>query len=158
MLNAEFCDRILRDEWLVKKKISSGAFGEVFTSINIATLDLAAIKVNKTTEDKLTHEARIITECQEGVGFSHLFWFGECSSSKSYTFLCIEKLGPSMEKLFSLCKYQFSLKTVIMLFDQILNRIEFLHNKNYLHRDIKPSNLLMGLNKRSHIIYLIDFG
>jgi casein kinase 1 len=45
-----------------------------------------------------------------------------------------------------------------MLADQILSRVEFLHQKSYVHRDLNPSNLLIGLNKRSSLLYLIDFG
>jgi serine/threonine protein kinase len=32
------------------------------------------------------------------------------------------------------------------------------HSKNIIHRDIKPENFLTGLKKKSHIIYLIDYG
>ena len=45
-----------------------------------------------------------------------------------------------------------------MLGDQMLQRIEFVHNNSFLHRDIKPDNFLMGANKNSHILYIIDFG
>lgn len=36
--------------------------------------------------------------------------------------------------------------------------MEFCHSRNYIHRDIKPENFLMGLNKKSNIVYMIDFG
>ncbi len=29
---------------------------------------------------------------------------------------------------------------------------------NYLHRDIKPENFLMGLDDKTHILHLVDFG
>lgn len=45
-----------------------------------------------------------------------------------------------------------------MLADQMLQRIEYVHAKNFLHRDIKPDNFLIGLNKKAHMIYVIDFG
>mmetsp|Transcript_22505 Transcript_22505/g.10866 ORF Transcript_22505/g.10866 Transcript_22505/m.10866 type:complete len:107 (+) Transcript_22505:338-658(+) len=45
-----------------------------------------------------------------------------------------------------------------MLADQMLYRVEYVHNKNYIHRDIKPDNFLMGISKRSCLLHIIDFG
>ena len=57
------------------------------------------------------------------------------------------------------CKRKFSLKTVLMLADQMLQRIEFIHARHFLHRDIKPDNFLVGGNDQTkNTIYIIDFG
>lgn len=45
-----------------------------------------------------------------------------------------------------------------MIADQMIQRIEFIHAKNFLHRDIKPDNFLIGTDKKAHMIYIIDFG
>lgn len=45
-----------------------------------------------------------------------------------------------------------------MIADQLIQRIEYMHSKSYIHRDIKPENFLLGLGKKSNVIYIIDFG
>lgn len=70
----------------------------------------------------------------------------------------MDNLGASLEELFRKCQRRFSLKTVLMLADQMIQRVEYMHSRLYLHRDIKPDNFLMGLGKRQHYVYIIDFG
>ena len=63
-----------------------------------------------------------------------------------------------MSDLNAFCGERFSLKTTLMLADQMLARVDSVHKKNFIHRDMKPENFLMGLGRESHNVYLIDFG
>ena len=70
----------------------------------------------------------------------------------------MELLGKSLEDIFQAQQKKFTLKTVAMIGIQMLDRLEFIHSKNIIHRDIKPDNFVLGLDNKSHIIYILDFG
>ncbi len=81
------------------------------------------------------------------VGIPTVHWFGV---EGDYNCMVMDLLGPSLEDLFTFCKRKFSLKTVCMVADQMIQRIEFLHNNHFIHRDMKPDNFLAGLGKKQH--------
>jgi serine/threonine protein kinase len=78
--------------------------------------------------------------------------------SGEFNILVMELLGKSLEDIFQSQQKKFTLKTVCMVGIQMLDRLEFVHCKNIIHRDIKPDNFVLGLDNKSHIIYLLDFG
>jgi casein kinase I homolog HRR25 len=82
-------------------------------------------------------------------------WYGqECD----FYVMISDLLGPSLEDLFNFCDRKFSLKTVLLLADQLISRIEYIHAKSFVHRDIKPENFLMGTGKLGNVVHIIDFG
>lgn len=72
--------------------------------------------------------------------------------------MAIELLGPSVDTTMGLCGGQFEFPTVMMLAEQMITRVETLHNKGFLHRDIKPENFSLGKGKKSNTIFIIDYG
>ena len=69
----------------------------------------------------------------------------------------MDLMGPSLESLFNQTLRKFSLKTVLMLIDQMITRIEYIHNRHFIHRNITPDKFCIGLNKTSNKIFILDF-
>ncbi|GMJ15709.1 casein kinase 1 [Hibiscus trionum] len=139
------------------RKIGSGSFGEIYLGTNIQTNEEVAIKLEnvKTKHPQLLYESKLYRILQGGTGIPNIRWFGV---EGDYNVLVMDLLGPSLEDLFNFCSRKLSLKSVLMLADQMINRVEFVHSKSFLHRDIKPDNFIMGLGRRANQVYMIDFG
>jgi len=75
------------------------------------------------------------------VGIPKVQWFGVEGDNHV---MVLDQLGPSTEEVFNYCSRTFSLKTVLMLADQMLACIEHLHSSCFIHRNIEPANLVMG--------------
>ena len=77
-----------------------------------------------------------------------------------YNFLVMEKLDQEdLEKKFQKSNRYFSMKTLLMLADQMIENIEIIHEEGLLHNDLKPNNMSMGIDaKSSSQLYIIDFG
>lgn len=151
---------IVNLKWRLTKKIGSGTFGSVYLGVNISASEEVAVKLEPITvrHPQLAYESKVYRLLQEGVGIPKLIWFGLDGMRNQYNALVIDLLGPSLEDLFCFCNRRFTLKTVLMLADQLINRIEFIHSKNLLHRDIKPDNFLMGTGRNFNKLFVIDFG
>jgi serine/threonine protein kinase len=72
--------------------------------------------------------------------------------------MVLDPLGPSLEELFNFCDRKLSLKTVLLLADQLIYRIEYIHAKSFIHGDIKPDKLTMGIGKMGIQTNVIGFG
>lgn len=139
------------------RKIGSGSFGDIYLAINIANGEEVAVKLEsqKARHPQLIYESKLYKILQGGVGIPHIRWWGQ---ERDYNVLVMDLLGPSIEDLFNFCSRKFTMKTVLMLADQMINRIEYVHNKNFIHRDIKPDNFLMGIGRHCNKVFLVDYG
>lgn len=79
-----------------------------------------AIKLEPAVEKQhspLKHESKIYKTLMGGPGVPWIIWSGK---QGDYNVMVVDLLGPSLEDLFKLCNRHFSLKTVLLLADQLV--------------------------------------
>ncbi|CAF0839069.1 unnamed protein product [Adineta ricciae] len=148
---------LIDGKYRLVRKIGSGSFADIYLGINITNGEEVAIKLEsvKTSHPQLSFESKLYKILQGGIGIPRIRYYAQ---EKDYNVLVMDLLGPSLEDLFNFCSRRFTMKTVLMLADQMIGRIEFVHNKNFIHRDIKPDNFLMGIGRHCNKVFLINFG
>lgn len=134
---------VLTSRWLSKLSQSTLITRNSSTNANFTTIFIM-------TPLSLTKESRTFITALLKV--THVYTIGD------YNVLVMDLMGPSLESLFNQTLRKFSLKTVLMLIDQMIARIEYVHNRHFIHRDIKPDNFCIGLNKTANKIFILDFG
>lgn len=153
-------NRVFGDVYQVEEKIGEGAFAHVYRVLNRTDNRRYAAKFEdvKSNHQELYVEHKILQRIhKEGgvVGFPHIYFYGV---SENKNMVVTELLGESLDKKLKDNSKRFSLKTTLMILDQVLKRVELLHRHKIIHRDLKPSNLAVGLGINSQTIYILDFG
>lgn len=152
---------VISNKYQLIKLLGSGSFGEVHLAIDLQIKKALCLKFelnynNKIQQLNTEYNVLKLLNCKGIKGFPKVLSYER--ENKNYSFMTMELLGPSLADLFAYNHNKFSIITVALIGIQILDRLESLHEINFIHRDLKPENFLMGLNELSNIVYMIDLG
>ena len=142
----------------VRKLIGKGSVSEVFECEHRESKKRYAAKFELTSKRGPQQLERELALYRKMSGFNEVckvHWTGEYDE---YKVAVMDLLDKSLEDRMTDCPNGLSLKTVLLLADQMIRRVELVHNMGYIHRDIKPDNFAPGLDSAASTLYLIDYG
>ncbi|KAI0791370.1 kinase-like domain-containing protein [Abortiporus biennis] len=148
-------------KYKLEVQLANGGCGTVFTGVHTIAGKEVAIKLEHTADaphpsmSPLKQESKIYKTLMGGPGIPWIMWSG---TKDDYNVMVIDLLGPSLEDLFRMCNKSWSLKTVLLLADQLISRIQYIHSRDLVHRDVKPANFVMGTGRNASSVNVIDFG
>lgn len=118
------------------------SLGTVFLGVHTVAGKEVAIKLEPAIakHSPLKQESKIYKTLMGGTGVPWLMWSGR---KGDYNVMVIDLLGPSLEDLFKMCNRHFSLKTVLLLVDQLVSESLEL-----------PSLTLLSVIGRYHVLNL----
>lgn len=148
---------VVGDQFRIRREIGSGSYSEVYLGIDKKSGEKVAVKIEWQKAEKtgkLLGEAKLYEMLGTGGLSPRVRWSGV---QGEYNIMAMDLLGPSLDDLFRRCG-RFSLKTVLMLAEQVIDCLEYVHERGILYRDIKPHNFLMGLGEENHKVHIVDFG
>jgi serine/threonine protein kinase len=93
--------------------------GIVYRGINVVSKEDVAIKLEPIDAEflQLDYEHKVYKHLAGGIGIPAIRWFG---TEGDYNAMVLQCLGPSLEDLFNYSNRTFSLRTVLLLADQMV--------------------------------------
>ncbi len=155
-------DRII-DKYRLKEKIGGGGFGMVYRAEHVTLANPFAIKLlhphlihNDMMVQRFRQEAMLLATLRhenivqvidfgnvEGMGF---YLVMEWLEGKTFQWHLKREGPPPLDKL-------------LQIFEQLLDALQYAHDKGVVHRDLKPENLmLIPGNRGRRTLKILDFG
>lgn len=153
----------LKERYHLIKIVGQGKQGSVYQAHDSETNSKVAIKIinnDPDEQDRFKSEVpllRLIQKIPPEKCFPAIYSI----ELRKTAYFISELLGYSLMEIQEKfhCTGGFSLKVVIMIGIQLLDRIKTLHSIGYVHGDIKPSNIMFGKEKnKNNTLYLVDYG
>ena len=128
-----------RCDYTFLMRLGGGSFGELYMGRSPRG-ERVAMKVErhdhncKYSSPQLRHEYKVYRELVGCKGFANIYYYGSLEDSNV---MVMDLLHMSLEDRFHKSDKQFSLRTILHIADQMIERAETLHSRHLIHRDIK---------------------
>ena len=153
--NEPLIGQVLFSKYLLVKKLGEGSFGCIYSAKENNNWYAIKFENKNKGQNLLENEAYIMSylNCPRIPSVKSFGYSGD------YNVLIMELMGKSLEDLFeNLPNKKMSIRCVCNLGFQMMEIMEYIHNKHIIHRDIKPDNFVMGKGTKSKYLFLLDFG
>lgn len=150
-------NHLLVGRFRLREMIGEGGFGQIYEAEDTRLHINVAVKIEPTNipNSQLEIEAKMYEIFHDSTCVPKMYFYG---TDRDKNLLAIDMLHKPIERLLAENKRKLSLKTVLLLADQMIDCIRYIHSKDFIHRDIKPENFMTGTGANSGKIYIIDFG
>ncbi|CAB3409516.1 unnamed protein product [Caenorhabditis bovis] len=164
MANVKFSTGKKFGEWVIKKRLDEGGFGQVYLVEN-AKKEKAALKAESNEVEggsAIKLETMILKALNKNGPQPHIPVVYHAAKRQKYCYMVMTLLGENLKHLKTdQPKEKFTRGTWSRLGIQCLYSLKYLHDCGFIHRDIKPQNFVMGHPEdgaRARMVHILDFG
>ncbi|TMW61993.1 hypothetical protein Poli38472_009486 [Pythium oligandrum] len=151
-------------EYVLGETIGEGTFGKVKLGLHLATGEKVAIKIlekKRVVEvadvERVAREIKILKRNRH-VNVIQLY---EVIDSPERIFLIMEHADSGEMFEYIVARHRIREAEAVLLFQQIVDGLDYLHANEITHRDLKPENLLLQSSASTptgYIVKIVDFG
>jgi serine/threonine protein kinase/lipopolysaccharide biosynthesis regulator YciM len=149
---------LIGNRYKIIKKLGQGGMGEVYQAKDTILDRIVAIKVvYSSLLKKQEFLQRFLREAKITASLNHqniVKVFDLLIDNNNY-YLIMEFIDGTSLRNYLENRNEINILNELDLFLQILDGVEYAHNKNIVHRDLKPENIMLS---KDRIIKITDFG
>lgn len=134
---------VVGNKYQIANRVGRGKFGHVFSSVNLVTNDLCAVKIEDSAEGVLKKEAKIYRLLRGVKGVLKLHDYGR---EGKFTYLVISLISNPIASP--------QLPLIRRHLPDLVNTLKTLHENGVVHCDLKPGNIVFTTDS----VHIIDFG
>ena len=149
---------VLNERYEVLNVIGTGSYGIVYLCKDLKSQENRVVKQLRPSKRRNKKEVKLFESeisVLRSLNHKNMPTFYEAFSTNGYFFYVMSLIeGENLEDLIFYGKKTFNEKESLLILDQLLELVDYLHTKNIYHQDLRIPNILLKNNEP----FLIDFG